>query len=93
MDLIDRTKLPLKKGDKVIYVNDNKIHTIIGYYFNKGFNNYNIDYGYVIDNVIDGGHKASSCGYDEIGRKLNLNDNTNFYVFPSSLTLIDKKKI
>ena len=48
MDLIDRTKLPLKIGDKVVWLKDNKVYTIKGYYFPYGFNNYNGNYGYYI---------------------------------------------
>lgn len=88
MDLIDRTKLPLKVGDKVTWCNDDKIHTIIGYYFSDGFNDYNSSYGYVIDNRYPG-HKAFCYGYDKEGNHLNLNNFTNEYVLTYQVELIN----
>lgn len=89
MDLIDKTKLSLKIGDKVTYTRDNKIHTIVGYFFIKGFNNYDCGYGYVIDNVS----VTLSCGtlihgYDKEGRQLNLNTKNIRYVFEENIKLI-----
>ena len=92
MDLIDRTKLPFKEGDQVTFVYDNKIHTIIGYYFGDGFNNYNSNYGYVIDNRYPG-HKAFLCGYDKEGNHLNLNDSTNDYVLTYHVKLINTENM
>ena len=88
MDLIDRTKLPLEIGDKVTYTGDNEIHTIIGYYFSNGFNNYDNPYGYVIDNRYPG-HKAFDYGYDKKGNHLNLNNSTNEYVLTYNIKLIN----
>ena len=92
MDLIDRTKLPLKVGDKVTWWNDNKIHTIIGYYFSDGFNNYNSNYGYVIDNRYPG-HKAFCYGYDKEGNHLKLNNFTNEYVNTYDVKLINTENM
>ena len=88
MDLIDRTKLPLKVGDKVTWCNNNKIHTIVGYYFSSCFNNYNSSYGYVIDNMCPG-RKAFCYGYDKEGNHLNLNNFTNEYVLTYHVELIN----
>lgn len=93
MDLIDRTKLPLKVGDKVTWWNDNRIHTIVGYYFNNGFNNYNSVYGYVIDNISKQGHKAFCYGYDKKGNHLKLNNFTNEYVSAYNVKLINTENM
>lgn len=92
MDLIDRTKLPFEIGDEVTYAGDSEIHTIIGYFFSRGFNNYDCNYGYIIDNVITSGeYGLSNFCYDEIGRPLNVSE--SFYVLPSSLTLITEENM
>ena len=92
MDLIDRTKLPFEIGDEVTYAGDSEIHTIIGYFFSRGFNNYDCNYGYIIDNVITSGeYGLSNFCYDEIGRPLSLSE--SFYVLPSSLTLITEENM
>lgn len=93
MDLIDRTKLPLKVGDKVTWWNDNKTHTIVGYYFSNGFNNYNSIYGYVIDNISKQGHKAFCYGYDKEGNHLKLNNFTNIYVSMYNVKLINTENM
>lgn len=92
MDLIDRTKLPFKEGDQVTFVYDNKIHTIIGYYFSNGFNNYNSSYGYVIDNIYLG-HNACCYGYDKEGNHLNLNNSINDYVIFRDVKLINTENM
>lgn len=91
MDLIDRTKLPFEIGDEVTYAGDNEVHTIIGYFFSRGFNHYDGSYGYIIDNIITRRYGLSNFCYDEIGRLLNLSE--GFYVLPSSLTLITDKNM
>ena len=92
MDLIDRTKLPFEIGDEVTYAGDSEIHTIIGYFFSRGFNNYDCNYGYIIDNVITSGeYGLSNFCYDEIGRPLSLSE--SFYVLPSNLTLITEENM
>lgn len=54
---------------------------IVGYYFSKGFNNFNKDYGYVILRPDDEGHNGLVYGFDEYGNNLAPNPtNNSWYV-------------
>lgn len=65
---IDYSKFRFRIGS-TITLKDGSTHKIVGYYFDKGFNDYGGGYGYTVDNCKYG-HSASHFSYDEYGNLL-----------------------
>lgn len=67
---IDFSKFRFRIGDTITY--EKTQHKICAYYFSE-FNNYELDYGYVIDG-IPYGHDGNDYGYDENGVPVVFSD-------------------
>lgn len=74
--ILDFSEFRFRVGDTILY--KGKPHQIVGYYFSSEFNNFEYQFGYVIN--TDGcWHDGASHGYDEYGNHLPKDGSTDKY--------------